>query len=145
MIATDNRLTDEQVIEALNYYVPLLRVGDWDIDIKMDARGYDIGDRYAEVTMTACKRRATIRFARYDDIPPECDPVDTELNLVHELIHISMGVVDHLVRDDASDKALDTAIENHVDALAGAFVQQRRAGGHRFSWEVESDGTSDVA
>lgn len=126
-------LTLTELWIACNYYMPLLGINHWDIDIcitRLSALDGNDGD----CTWTLTKLRATIRIMNPDDNPKDDDPLDMEYVLVHELIHVAMATINAMIKD-RDDVIRDGAIEQFVHSMALALVRQRRAGTHKFSWE----------
>ena len=118
-----------------NYYMPLLGINQWDIDVLI-TRLSDLDGNNGDCTWTLTKLRATIRIMAPTDNPKDDDPLDMEYVLVHELIHVAMATINAMI-EDRDDVIRDGAIEQFVHSMALALVKQRRADTHKFSWELE--------
>lgn len=132
MIPTKNRLNQNQLEEATLFYSQHLRIEDWDIDVVI-ASAAELPDKHGDVTITVTKRRAQIRVRDARDASSDCDPIDMEQVLVHELTHVAFAIVLEAIEDEDGN---GIALEQSIDSYAWALVGLRRArSGNRFSWE----------
>jgi len=129
-------LTDEQIVEAMNYWIDQLGLRDWVIDFER-TRGYDLSGCLGTCSVTFSKQRATIRLLAHGDNDPAIDPMDDERILVHELLHIRFAGLQHRDWDARPDSTeWQFCVEHPIQRLALTLVELRRHASP-FSWETD--------
>lgn len=128
-------LTDAQIVEAANYWIEQLGLGAWTIDFER-ARGYEISGNWGTCTITFSKQRATVKILAHGDNPGDCDYLDDEVVLVHELLHIRLAGIHNRDWDDRPESTeYQFCVEHPIHKLSLTLVDLRRQGAHEFSWE----------
>jgi hypothetical protein len=118
-------LTQEQLEERLRYWQHRLRLMDWVIFAEV-CRMRDIDGIDARTIYVLPLKNARIWVGDETDYNPTVPlPLDMELNLVHELLHIVMGeITDDIEREERGPKY--NAMEQSIEAIAYALVHLER-------------------
>lgn len=127
---------ESQIQEAINYWKPLIGVADWDIDFDMVTQA-DLPDKAAAVSWTLTKRWANIKFTKPETMASDVTHEDTEVSIVHELLHIADAAMLDKVSCNLTQVEDDIITEQRVDKLSHTLVMLRRASSRPFSWELE--------
>lgn len=99
----------------------ILRLRDWDIEIKF-GRAWEMGeDRGGEVTRINAKETALITILDPCDWRPDkIVPQDIEYTVVHELVHLHFAIIDDF------EGANDTLYEQAVHRIATVLLSLDR-------------------
>jgi hypothetical protein len=111
--------TDGQVREWINVWQKRLGLGEWEIDAKI-VRIWDLPqDTIANIHWTLSSKKATIKVLNAVDssLKPAAFLKDTELSVVHELVHLSMA---KLPLDSQHTELEEEAVKRISTALLGA-------------------------
>jgi len=134
-IKTD--FTEEQLFDLLEFWQPLLRLADWNIELEVLTMD-DMNGTYGNATWQMPKREAAVRLADPKTFGRNTVVRDSEVTLVHELFHIvTAGICDKLDGDFTRQEG-EVFIEQPTEATSKALVWLRRNGGYTFEWEKES-------
>ena len=111
-------LTDEELIQACQYYSAILLIRDWNIKIKIVDRAA-IDDSDASVKIDAYYKQATIILPTPESMPA-CDnrPYNMVECLVHELIHVVLFMVNLKLDHKTLDYVLYEAAVEHLAQMA---------------------------
>jgi len=125
-MTTDNRELLAHLRERLARWQSVLRLRDWDIELRF-VRQHDLPtDAVGGVTWGLNARMATVSLLDPVDADPEAPESirDSEATLVHELVHVVLARVSSTETDRIS-------YEQGIDALARALLGLERgdAGG----------------
>jgi hypothetical protein len=108
--------TDGQVREWINVWQKRLGLGEWEIDAKI-VRIWDLPqDTIANIHWTLSSKKATIKVLNAVDstLKPAAFLKDTELSVVHELVHLSMAKLPldpkHTELEEEAVKRISTAL-----------------------------------
>lgn len=108
--------TDGQVREWINVWQKRLGLGEWQIDAAV-VRIWDLRqDTIANIHWTLSSKKATIKVLNAVDstLKPAAFLKDTELSIVHELIHLSMAKLpldpNHTELEEEAVKRISTAL-----------------------------------
>ena len=113
-------LTDEELIEACQYYSAILRVQDWNFKIKLVDRAA-IDDNDGSVKVDAYYKRATI-FLPTEESMPVC--LEHSYNMLETLLHEMVHVKFFMVNPKMDKKSLDFALwEAAVDDMAILVIE----------------------
>jgi hypothetical protein len=108
--------TDGQVREWINVWQKRLGLGEWEIDAKI-VRIWDLPqDTIANIHWTLSSKKATIKVLNAT-LKPAAFLKDTELSVVHELVHLSMA---KLPLDPKHTELEEEAVKRISTALVGA-------------------------
>ena len=113
-------LTDEELIQACQYYSAILRIQDWNIKIKLVDRE-TIEDNDGRVKINAYYKQATIMLPTLESMPV-CDhhPYNMLESLLHEMVH----VVFFMVNPKMDKETLDYCLwESSIDRMAGLIME----------------------
>lgn len=120
--------TAEQLEEACWWWQHELRIGDWDIKPEL-VRGYDLGDKLANVDIHLEGNRATLKLVEWGDITPDVKAdegfADMEQSLVHELLHVMFKPFEDSIKDDTLEHEF---LEQSINKLSYALVKLKRRG-----------------
>lgn len=110
--------------EACNVWKKILKLSDWDIVVRI-GRASQMRNlsRMGQVSYTLNKRSAVITLLDPEDYSNSIWPLDHELTLVHELVHLHLAFTDPFI--DSHD-ALNTFLEQAVESLSTALVGLNR-------------------
>ena len=104
----------------------ILRLQDWQIKVSF-ARGHEIDGHQGRATIYLNFKQALIQLRDPIDWTDKDFPDDSEIDLVHELIHLHLRTF-----DTAKPGTLErVALEQVDEILARAFVGLKRNGGLR--------------
>lgn len=125
------RMSTEELIIYTQWWQRELGIADWVIDVRL-ARGYELGASNGSCEWSLALRRGSIRVLLAGDADPNADPMDMEVVLVHELLHIVFANWDNYTREcngnkDLTDFLEDVCIEQPVEQLARLLVKLRRS------------------
>jgi hypothetical protein len=121
VVGDECQVTIEELQELAKEWQAVLRLQDWDYDIRF-ARGFEIGDCFGDFNGNLDCRHAVIRVTDENDINDDNRRFyDQERTLVHELLHTYFQVFD--TKDDSPERIAE---EQAVDAISKAFVQMKR-------------------
>lgn len=114
-----NVLTQEELLHLLEYWTNRLRLGEWTISLTVaPLRDFVSKERLAEVEYDYYQARAVIRLLDPKDYPDDClQPLDMEMSLVHELLHLRLAQV----ADEATP-----LVERTINMLAQALIEEKR-------------------
>ena len=108
--------TDGQVKEWIRVWQKRLGLGEWEIDAKI-VRIWDLPqDTIANIHWTLSSKKATIKVLNAVDstLKPAAFLKDTELSVVHELVHLSMAKLPldskHTELEEEAVKRISTAL-----------------------------------
>lgn len=106
--------------ERLRYWQRLLRLQDWDIELRV-VRRHELDDAYGRCSTWSAVGRAKIRLLDPQDFEPTIDPRDRDIKvtLVHELLHLRIPA-------DQADGSSSLGQEQAVERIAQALVHLRR-------------------
>lgn len=135
------------------YWQEVLRLQDWRIHAVF-VRPWDMSNKdrnpEAEVNRDAFRKHARIKVLQLTDLSPVCDfpdhldPLerDVEVNLVHELLHISLDLCDRAVPDSVDHpwSMFEIGQEQHIVNVSKALVLLDRAKQQRPVIPTESGG-----
>jgi hypothetical protein len=127
---TESVLTPQQAHDLLHYWKKILRIQDWDVEVRIvRAVEFHLADSAGECHTFALKRRAIIHLLHQDDWKLGnkgifARPPDHEYTLVHELLHI---VLNGFTRDIKKESPEDVAHEQAIDAIAEALLALHRS------------------
>lgn len=113
------RVSEDQAIDLLREWQDDFRLRDWNIQLAI-RRKCEL-PRHGDVNIVEEKKCAFIRLLHAEDADPkEMEPLDHELTVVHESIHVALAgfapTTDHL----------DTIQEQAIHTLSQAFVRLKR-------------------
>ena len=113
-------LTDEELIQACQYYSAILRIQDWNIKIKLVDRE-TIEDNDGRVKINAYYKRATIMLPTSESMPV-CDhhPYNMLESLLHEMVHVVFFMANPKMEKNTLDYCL---WESSVDRMAGLIME----------------------
>ena len=119
-------LTQAQLIKKCREWQKILRLQDWDIDVKI-SREWDfiVKGRIGEISHNHEHKHATVRLLDPIDYDPDSyEPQDMEIDLVHELLHLHFP-------DDAFNLQSNWEIlyEQAINRVAEALVKLKREAG----------------
>lgn len=110
--------------EACDVWKKILKLADWDIVVRIGrASQMSTSDRMGQVSYTLNKRSAVITLLDPEDYSNSIWPLDHELTLVHELVHLHLVFTDPFID---SHNALNTLLEQAVESLSAALVGLNR-------------------
>lgn len=110
--------------EACDVWKKILKLADWDIVVRIGrASQMSTLDRMGQVSYTLNKRSAVITLLDPEDYSNSIWPLDHELTLVHELVHLHLVFTDPFID---SHNALNTLLEQAVESLSAALVGLNR-------------------
>ena len=113
-------MDEHELKELCAYWQKVLRLQDWDVNIKI-ARVFEMHeDGIGEINMVMSLKKAFIQILDTNDSAPDEDK-DIELTLVHELVHL------HLAEWSEQESGMPVSGEQAVDLLAKALVQLKRS------------------
>jgi hypothetical protein len=120
-------LTQDLLEERLAYWQEVLRLRDWTIVVEV-CRMRDIGGSDAQSYYVLSVKHARIWVGDATDYSPTVPlPLDMEVNLVHELMHLVIAqLTDHIQKDHTTNNALHNAMEQAVENTAQALVRLER-------------------
>ena len=151
------RYTEDQIVEAVAWWVPYLGLGDWAIDLEFVPWGQIPGRPHgnAGMSLTYKLKRATLWMplqpARFPDIDTGyIDAIDDEHRVVHELLHLHTAQWREWSLEMADTEQervpIDLMEEPFINSMAWALVAMRRDNlPHRFSWEKRRTAKSPSA
>ena len=113
-------LTDDELIQACQYYSAILRIQDWNIKIKLVDREI-IEDNDGSVKIDAYYKRATIMLPTSESMPV-CDhhPYNMLESLLHEMVHVVFFMANLKIPKDTLDYCL---WESSIDRMAGLIME----------------------
>ena len=113
-------LTDDELIQACQYYSAILRIQDWNIKIKLVDRE-TIDDSDGSVKINAYYKRATIMLPTVESMPA-CDhhPYSMIESLLHEMVHVVFFMANQKIPKDTLDYYL---YESSIDRMAGLIME----------------------
>lgn len=113
------RLTEEQALTLLREWQQEFRLRDWHLQLALRRRPELT--RHGDVNIAEGKICAFIRLLHPDDADPlEMEPLDMELTIVHEAIHVALAPF------VIANEHLDTVQEQAIHRLSQAFVRMKR-------------------
>jgi hypothetical protein len=113
------RVTEEQAIALLREWQEEFRLCDWNLQLAI--RRKPELKRHGDIRIGEGKICAFIRLLHADDADPlEMEPLDHELTIVHEAIHVALAPF------IASNEHLDVVQEQAIHRLSQAFVRMKR-------------------
>ena len=107
----------------LDYWLNLLRLQDWDVEIKWVAPDKLEYHGFGEITWTLDKKKANVLLCSPEAVSAERNH-DPEKTLVHELLHLHFSTVCRTKDGTYEDKAHEASI----DQVARALIKLRRGG-----------------
>jgi hypothetical protein len=115
-------MTQEDIQALVVKWQAIMRLQDWDVDIRF-SRAHDIGpDRDAEVDRCDSGKCARISIKDPGDRDSKCiSPQDIELSLVHEMVHLYFPHIDNFNGTD------DAIYEQAVHQISSTMVKLERA------------------
>jgi hypothetical protein len=115
-------ITQADLEEICAKWQHILRLRDWDVKIAF-AHAYDIAANCSgDVAFVVAKKTATINILFEAEYHSSIKwPQDIEKTIVHELVHLHLGPVDHF------DGLRERLLEQAVECLASALVDRDRA------------------
>jgi hypothetical protein len=134
MTATEYVLNLEQLQERCHWWQRLLRLQDWEIDLRL-VRTSEMGDQgnAGECHSFMLKKKAVVLILCAEDARLALAPsifrpaLDMEYTLVHELLHLAFNPITLTTVKRDSQEAV--AEEQAIDALASAYVKLYRGYG----------------
>lgn len=119
--------------EMLAYWLPVLRLSDWKVDLRSVSMA-DLDGAIARNTTYLSNKSCLLLVSRLDSRTTSRQ-YDLEEDLVHEIVHLHFDTLSRFA-DMPDGGALEKiALEQPVEALSVALVGLRRQSGHRWSWE----------
>lgn len=120
-------LNQEQLEDRTRFWQRILRLQDWTLVAEV-CRMRDIEGSDARTYYVLSVKHARIWVGDETDYKPTVPlPLDMEVNLVHELMHLVIAqLTDHIQKDPATNNALHNAMEQAVENTAQALVYLAR-------------------
>ncbi|WP_433956986.1 hypothetical protein [Cytobacillus horneckiae] len=114
-------LTEEQLREKLKYWVKILRLQDWIIEVKI-ARGKDmLENASACVNWTLSKKMASIKVLDPIDYPDDVmGERDMENDLVHELLHLHLAPINDYFNNN--NDFYNTFEEQAIESITSGLI-----------------------
>ena len=133
------RLADLELLEMLRYWKAKLGITDWAVEVEVVPPNRLDKDVSADCTWMLSRRTACIRIG---DAEKEDDTTilhDTEMLLVHELLHAAFGHWHNRIDDAVALTRAEESVmcEQPIDQLAQSLVLLRRSSDLTFSFEEE--------
>lgn len=116
-------MSHSELKKILKYWIPILKLKDWDIQIQYDPSGSP--DGYGKTKRSYMAKKAYIFITPEDKLNKEIFSLaskDIETTIVHELIHLMMSPIDTFQKDSPGDLFM----ENVIETLAMAFINEKR-------------------
>lgn len=130
----------EHLEEMLRYWAPQLGLSDWNVCLSIEAQVDLKEDSLATAHWVLSRRQSWVEISHSESRPADARIEDTEMLLVHELLHVGFSAW-----HDASEDFLKTdgvtyevCCEQPIDQLAETLVLMRRKTGFKFSFEDNS-------
>jgi len=117
-------LTEEQLNERAAYWQEVLRLQDWDVQVKKARREEFDGDREGDCEYLSSSKTAMIRILDESHYPTDawCEQ-DMELTLVHELLHLHFSAIRDLAYGIDHYELFE---EQAINKMSQALVQLER-------------------
>jgi hypothetical protein len=143
MTNQDEWVCDEpkDITEMIEYWSPFLGISDWAINVKIMKQMDIHNEGVAASKSLLARRQGWIELARSDSRSSTAMNEDTEMSVVHELLHIMFAAWHDSSRTQHSPGGVefDVCCEQPIDQLAETLVTMRRSTGHKFSFEGKDD------
>ena len=121
MTTTNNDEKQRDIENLLAEWQKILRLQDWDVKV-LFVRGHEIDDCQARIIHYDNHKQALLKLRDPIDWTAKDFPEDSELDLVHELLHLHMAPF----VNTKPDKLEETCIERAIELIAGALVGLKR-------------------
>jgi hypothetical protein len=130
---------EEHIWEMIGYWKPLLGISDWGIELGVKP-AIDVCNRGVAASRWILSRRiGWVDLSRTDSRKDDAMPDDTEMSVVHELLHIAFAAWHEFTEETirANSFSDNVCCEQPIDQLAETLVLMRRGSGHKFSFEQQ--------
>jgi hypothetical protein len=129
-VTTPVILSTEELVTLCAEWQRRLRLQDWTVTVRRVRSSEFAGGPHfgGQVSFNNDKRAACIKIAEPDDYENTCNvdmerPQDMEYTLVHELLHLHVAPLNHLIKTDSIEERFE---EHLVDSVARALVALKR-------------------
>lgn len=116
--------TEPELKQLCKEWQEILGLQAWYIKTEIKrAADFTKKSKSAEISWVLSRKEAHIKALNPVDYPPDCIlPQDMEVDIVHELLHISVGYFDETKRDSLEE----IMVEQHIDTVSKALVRLKR-------------------
>lgn len=115
----------KETIQLCEYWQKIMRLQDWDIDIKL-LGAWEMEGRYGTCRAFLDRRKARIELTRIEDYPPDHDGdkfEEYEKTLIHELGHVFFAPL-QLDYDKPEEKLLEEQMVYSLEHALYALSQE---------------------